>query len=224
MVLILVLGVAAMWLAWRLRAPAILLLLATGILTGPVLKWIQPDQVFGRDFVLSFASLGVAVILFEGGLSLRLPEIRQTGAVIPMMVSVGLLAGWFVSVYAAITIAGFEFRIALLWAALMTVSGPTVIMPLLRQVRPTSRLRAILKWEAILVDPIGAILAVLVFEVLFVAQNQAWPSVVQFLLGLIGTGIGIGLGGAALVVIALRRFWVPDYLHAPLTLALAVGA
>ncbi len=224
MVLVLVLGVGAQWLAWRLRAPAILLLLAAGVLAGPILGWLKPDQAFGRDLVLSFASLGVAMILFEGGLSLKWVEIRRTGAVIPLLVTVGLLAGWLTASSAAMIFAGFDFQLALLWGALMTVSGPTVIMPLLRQVRPTSRVRAILKWEAIIVDPIGAILAVIVFEALFVSRQPGWTPVANLLLGLFATGIAIGLGGAALVVVGLRRFWVPDYLHVPLTLALAVGA
>lgn len=224
MVMILVLGVAAQWAAWRLRLPAILLLLTTGVLAGPVLGWLHPDEDFGRDLVLAFTSLGVAVILFEGGLSLKWSEIRRTGAVIPLLVTVGLLAGWLAAGTLAMVYAGFEFRLALLWGALMTVSGPTVIMPLLRQVRPAPRVRAILKWEAILVDPIGAILAVVVFEVFFISERIGWQPVGHLLLGLFGTGFAVGLGGAVVALVALKRFWVPDHLHVPLTLSLAVGA
>ncbi|MBX3119434.1 MAG: sodium:proton antiporter [Fimbriimonadaceae bacterium] len=223
LVLVLLLGVGAQWIAWRTRLPGILLLLLAGIVAGPVTGILKPDETFGRDVVLSVASLAVSIILFEGALSLKFRELKATGAVVPLLVTVGLAAGWAVGASAAVLIAGFELRLALLWGALMTVSGPTVILPLLRQVRPVARLRSILKWESIVADPIGAILAVIVFEIAYLQPDLPTNQAALMIVKLLATGTGIGLGGAALIVIALRRFWVPDHLHVPLTLGLVVG-
>lgn len=221
--LVLAVGIGAQWLAWRSRLPAILLLLVAGLLVGPVTGLLRPDDVFGRDLVLSFANLGVAVILFEGGLTLRWKELHRTGAVVPLLSSLGILCNWIVGTAAILYIVKLNFQLSLLFGALMTVSGPTVIMPLLRQVRPLKRLRNVLKWEAIVADPIGAVLAVLVFELAVLHPFPGWQSAAQTGLMLLGTALLTGLVGAAAIVLFLRRFWVPDYLHAPLTLALVLS-
>lgn len=223
LVLVLVVGVGAQWLAWKTRLPAILLLLMAGIGVGPGLKALNPDEVFGRDLVLSFASLAVAIILFEGGMTLKWRDLRQTGAVVPLLATLGVAINWVVGTSAAFLIAGFPFKLALLYGALMTVSGPTVIMPLLRQVRPTKRARNVLKWEAIVADPLGAVLAVLVFDLALINPFPGWQQAILTSLLLLVNGIVTGLAGAGLMVLVLRRFWVPDYLHAPLTLALVVS-
>lgn len=156
-------GIAAQWLAWYVKQPSILFLLLIGIIVGPVLGIFDPDLVLG-DLMFPFISLGVAVILFEGSLTLEFDEIKQHGTVVQMLVSVGVFH--YYRHRGAVNLPAIRCRplIALLFGALVCVTGPTVIMPLLRSVRPNKTISNILKWEGIIIDPIGAIAVVLIYE------------------------------------------------------------
>ena len=159
------LGISAQWFAWRTKLPAILVLLIFGIVAGPVTGWINPDELLG-DILSPFVSFSVAIILFEGGLSLRLAEFRKIGGVVIKLITVGIAITWFLAALAAYYILGLSIEIAVLFGAILIVTGPTVIIPLLRQVRPTETAGSVLKWEGIVNDPIGAMMAVLVFEII----------------------------------------------------------
>ncbi|MDH3675548.1 MAG: cation:proton antiporter, partial [Anaerolineae bacterium] len=161
--IIVVLGITAQWLAWRFRLPSILLLLLFGFLAGPVTHLLDPEELLG-ELLFPFVSVSVAIILFEGGLSLRRSEIKTTGHVIRNLVTVGAAVTWVIAAGGASLILGFDLPLALLFGAILVVTGPTVIIPLLKHVRPAAQISSIAKWEGIVNDPIGAILAVLVFE------------------------------------------------------------
>lgn len=221
---IIVFGIGAQWLAWRLRLPTILLLLVVGFLVGPIFGFLHPDELFG-DLLFTIVSLSVAVILFEGGLSLKFSELRQAGVVIRNLVTVGALITWLLSANIAYIILDFDFELSLLLGAILVVTGPTVVLPLLRHVRPVGRVSSILKWEGIVIDPVGAILAVLVFEAIL-AEDQFGVVTSVILIGVLKTiVIGLILGGlgAALVVVLLRRYWVPDSMQNPVTLMVVVA-
>ena len=142
------LGMGAQWLAWRLKLPSILFLLVFGFLAGPVTGLIDPDALFG-DLLLPVVSISVAVILFEGGLTLRLEELREIGGVVLALVTLGAAVTWVVAAGAAHVVLGLEPKIAVLLGAVLVVTGPTVIGPLLRHIRPTGKVADILKWEGI---------------------------------------------------------------------------
>ncbi|MDG4549119.1 MAG: sodium:proton antiporter [Candidatus Contendobacter sp.] len=216
---ILLAGVGAQWLAWWLRLPAILPLLAVGLLAGPITGWLDPDRLFGR-LLFPMVSLGVAVILFEGALTLRFAEIRGQARVVRNLVSFGALVNWLLIALAARLCAGLPWSLALLFGALVTVTGPTVVAPLLRTVRPEREIANILRWESILIDPIGALLAVLVFE--FTVSKQHQHTVMMFCITVI-VGILLGLAGAWLLATLLRQQWLPDYLHRVASLALVLS-
>ncbi len=152
---ILAAGVGAQWLAWRLRLPSILLLLVAGFMLGPVTEFVDPDELFG-DLLLPFVSVAVAVILFEGGLSLRLRDIPDIGGVVPRLVTVGAAITGFLGALGAHLIIGLDEGVAILAGAILIVTGPTVIVPMLEQIRPIGRVSTILRWESIVIDPIGA--------------------------------------------------------------------
>jgi len=217
---IVVLGAAAQWLAWRTRLPSILLLLPVGFLVGPeVAGIVDPDALFG-DLLFPLVSLCVALLLFEGGLSLNLHELKEHGPVVRRLVTIGALVTWALATVAAMLLLGFDLRAALLLGALLTVTGPTVVLPLLRQIRPTGGVGPILKWEGILIDPIGAVLAVLVLEgITGASAGDTVMSIVQTIV--IGGGIGVFLAWGLSVV--LERYWLPDYLHVPFALAATFG-
>ena len=216
---LLALGFVCQWIAWRIRLPAILFLLLAGIAVGPVLGWIDPDALLG-EMLFPTISLGVAIILFEGSLTLRLEDTRGIGNMIRNLVTVGMVVTWLGLTAAAHWIAGLSWSVALLFGALVSVTGPTVIMPLLRTVRPTARVANILRWEGILIDPIGAILAVLVFNAIL-SGRSAEPLTMFGMLVLVG--VVMGALGAWLLAQLLRRHWIPEYLQNFATLAMVLG-
>jgi NhaP-type Na+/H+ or K+/H+ antiporter len=232
---ILILGIGAQWLAWRMRLPSILLLLLFGFLAGPVSwyatdRWLgrsiylDPDAIFG-DLLLPLVSVSVALILFEGGLSLTLREISNVGRVVRNLVSVGALVTWVIAAAAAHWIVGLDAGLAVLFGAILTVTGPTVIGPLLRHVRPAGRVGPILRWEGIVIDPIGAMFAVLVFEAILLGGfPHATGPVAVAALKTVLIGCAVGAAAAFLLVFVLRRFWVPDHLQSPVTMMFVVAA
>lgn len=211
------LGVGAQWLAWRLRVPAILLLLIFGLIAGPGTRLIVPDEIFGQ-LLLPLVSLSVAIILFEGGLTLRIGELRSVGRAVRNLVTFGVLITWAIGSLAAWWLLDMAPPIALLVGAILTVTGPTVIAPLLRHVRPIGKVASALKWEGIIIDPVGALLAVLVFEFVVAAANGEVESAVSHaLFGIAKTLVlGGGIGGAVALLLAVlfQRHWVPDFLQA----------
>jgi NhaP-type Na+/H+ or K+/H+ antiporter len=221
---IIILGVGAQWLAWRLKLPSILLLLLTGFLVGPVFGLVHPDELLG-ELLFPVVSLSVAIILFEGGLSLRFSELPRIGGVIFKLISIGALLTWAVGTLGAHYILGISWPIAVLLGAILIVTGPTVIGPLLRQIRPQGSTAVILKWEGILIDPVGAVLAVLVFEVIIAGEfSQAPGTLLAGVLQTVLIGTLIGLAAAGIMILLMRRYWVPDFLHNSVALLLALGA
>lgn len=218
---IFVLGTGAQWLAWRLKIPAIILLLVVGCLAGSVSGFINPEEVFG-DLLLPLVSLSVGLILFEGGLNLRLRELSQTWRSLLGLLIIGVIVTWAGATMAGILILNLPRSVALILGAVLTVTGPTVIGPLLREIRPSGRVGAISKWEGIIVDPIGATLAVLVFEVVDSIRSaqfgQATQEALSGLAIVTATGLSIGLAAAAILVVMLKKYWIPDHLHNPMAL------
>ena len=193
---VIVLGVAAQWVAWRLRFPAILLLLAAGILAGPVTGLLDPDKLFG-DLLLPIIPAAVALILYEGGLSLKIKDLPQVGRVVLSLVTIGALVTWVFSAISAHYLFGLDWSLSVLLGAILIVTGPTVIQPLLREIRPRGVVGPILKWEGIVIDPIGALLAVLIFEVIHIGGATATPAHTGMILlktVVAGGGIGIRCG------------------------------
>lgn len=212
-------GGACQWLAWRLRLPAIVFLLLTGIVIGPVTGWFDPDALLG-PLLFPFVSLSVAVILFEGSLTLKFSEIRGIETVVRRFVTSGTLVTWSVTTIAARLIADLSWELATLFGAFMVVTGPTVIVPMLRTVRPTANIANILRWEGIIIDPIGALLAVLVFEfVVSAGAGDALGATVLAFISVIAVGTASGLAAGYALGEALRRDWLPTYLYNTITLA-----
>lgn len=207
--LVMALGAACQWLAWRLRIAAILPLLISGLLLGPVMGVLKPDEFLG-ELLFPIVSLGVAVILFEGSLTLRLTDIHNVTRVIRNLTSIGVLVTCGVMGAAAHFLMGLEWELSLLFGALVSVTGPTVIMPMIRSIRPTSRIANILRWEGILVDPIGAVLAVLLFEMIVSGQQgHSWLEFGKVVM----MGTVWGISGGVVLGQLLKRHVFPDYLE-----------
>jgi NhaP-type Na+/H+ or K+/H+ antiporter len=232
---VIVLGIGAQWVAWRFRLPSILLLLVAGFVAGPVLEVLNPEALQG-DWVFAFVSVSIGIILFEGGLSLRLSELREVGAAVRNLITVGVLVTWVLGATAAYYILGFSVSLSVLIGAILTVTGPTVVVPLLRHIRPKGRVGTIAKWEGITIDPVGAILAVLVLEALVLLHEpmtavehggsvaHAFQEVARGLLLEVVVALGVGVAGFAILLVTLSRRLVPDFLRNPVTLMVVVAA
>ncbi|MEO1707274.1 MAG: sodium:proton antiporter [Pseudomonadota bacterium] len=227
-----VLGVGAQWLAWRFNLPAIVLMAIAGILAGPTLGLFnlllgdayipgEPpmEQVFG-DFYRPLIGIAVAVILFEGGLTLNFAEIRGLSKGVSRLVIPGVPIAWALGTLAAYYVGSLSWSIAIIFAGIMIVTGPTVIIPLLRQSKLKPRPATLLKWEGIVNDPVGALLAVFVYEVLTFDASHGTP--VQIALSLVIASILASLFGFALgrlIAWLFRHGHVPEYLKPPVLLA-----
>ena len=212
---VLALGMGAQWLAWYLKQPSILFLLLIGILIGPVLGYFQPDEVLG-NLLFPFISLGVAIILFEGSLTLEFHEIKQHGRMVQNLVSIGVVITIAVISLTAYLLFDMDPKVALLFGALVCVTGPTVIAPLLRSVSPKKNISNILKWEGIIIDPIGAIAVVLVYE--YIISGGHSNSLLLFGQIVLLAGV-LGMAGAAMLAFLIKRYWIPEYLRNVFTLA-----
>lgn len=216
--LILMAGMLAQWLAWRLKQPSILFLLLIGIVAGPITGQIDPDHIF-QELLFPAVSLGVALVLFEGALTLRFSDLRGHGPNVFSLVTWGTLVNWVIITVGVWMLVDLGWQMALLFGAIVVVTGPTVIMPLLKAVKPNHSVANILRWEGILIDPIGALLAVLVFEVIIAEGSENFW---LFLAHELGSGLLTGIAGGLFLGYLLKRHWLPEYLHNVFTLALVL--
>ncbi len=218
------LGIGAEWISWRLRLPSILVLLVVGVVAGPITGILDPRTLFSGGVLAPIVAISVAIILFEGTLSLKLTDLRQIGGGVRNLVTIGVLVTWGLAAVAAHFTLGFSWSLALLLGTIATVTGPTVIVPLLRQIRPVGRVGSIARWERIVIDPVGAVLAILVFDVIFQSRLAVAAEIVAIgLLVTVAVGIVLGLLGAGLIVLMLRQYWVSDQLQSPFALMVVVG-
>lgn len=224
-------GVLAQWIAWRVKLPSILLLLLGGLLAGPVMRSIapgtpialDPDSLLG-DLLLPLVGVSVGLILFEGGLTLSLHEVRSRRRTISLLVTVGALVSWIVTALTALLVLRLPFQVAVLIGAILVVTGPTVIGPLLAHIRPSGAVGPVLKWEGIVIDPIGVLLAVLVFESILIGQTDIMLlSIAKNIITTVVVGCGLGTVSAFVLLRLMEKYWIPDFLQNPFSLMLVVA-
>lgn len=234
---IIILGILAQWVAWKFKIPAILPLILIGLFVGPIStlftydgsKWIEPIWdgevgIFPGERLFNFVSLAIGIILFEGGLTLRFSEIKNVGPVITKLIIIGSIVTFFGAGAAAYFIFDLSLRISFLFAALIIVTGPTVITPILRNIPLKKDISAILKWEGILIDPIGALVAVLVFEFISVGAGSEFTLTALEEFGkIVLFGFTFGFTFAHSLAFAIKRNVIPHYLLNVFTLAAVLG-
>ncbi|MFH4963858.1 sodium:proton antiporter [Gaetbulibacter sp. M235] len=224
---IIILGILAQWVAWKFKIPAILPLILIGLLVGPIAaaflsedgsKWIEPvwngtKGLFPGEGLFYFVSLAISIILFEGGLTLKRAEIKHVGPVITKLITVGSAITFFGAGLLARYIFGLSWEISFLFSALIIVTGPTVITPILRNIPLKKDVSTVLKWEGILIDPIGALVAVLVFEFISVEGDRGFTKTALIEFGkiiLFGTTFGFTFAHA--LAFAVNKKLIPHYL------------
>ncbi|MGP4076397.1 cation:proton antiporter [Halobacillus sp. K22] len=217
------LGVGSQWIAWRFRLPAIVVMSIVGLLVGPIFGLMNPEQDFG-ELYKPIISLAVAVILFEGSLNLDMKEVRGLGRPVFRIVTFGAFLSWILGALAAHYVAGLSWAVAFVIGGLFIVTGPTVILPLLRQAKLKPRPAKILKWEGIIVDPIGALLAVFAFEIIeFIMGTNVNPS--QLLLFFLASLFAVLLGWACGKGVGwmFETGYVPEFLKSPVVFTVVIA-
>lgn len=216
------LGIGAQWFAWRFRMPAIVLMLAAGLLVGPGLGLLDPARDIG-PLVSDAVSVAVAVILFEGGLTLNLRELADAATGVRRLVVIGAPLGWLLSALALHYGAGLGWEASAVFGGILIVTGPTVIAPLLRQAKLARRPANLLQWEAIVNDPLGALAAVLAFGLVSILHKGASLTygAGHALFGILAAALIGWLAGRG-IALAFRRGAVPDYLKVPVLFATLV--
>ena len=235
---IIILGILAQWVAWKFKIPAILPLILIGLLVGPIAaeflssdgtKWIEPiwnqrEGLFPGESLFYFVSLAISIILFEGGLTLKISEIKNVGPVITKLITVGSVITFFGGAIAAYYIFNLSWEISFLFAGLIIVTGPTVITPILRNIPLKKDVSAVLKWEGILIDPIGALVAVLVFEFISVGGGGEFTKTAFIEFGkIVLFGFTFGFTFAHALNFIINKKWVPHYLLNVFALAAVLG-
>ncbi len=231
------LGIGAQWLAWKLQRPAIVLMAIAGLIFGPLIGYFislgAPEPIQGllerlrldpvndfQELYRPMIGIAVAIILFEGGLNLKLKDLGDARHAVARMVFFAAPIAWVLGTAAAHYIVGISWDIAIMVGGLFVVTGPTVIMPLLRQAHLKSRPANVLKWEGIVNDPLGALFAVGGYE--FIRFSQTEASMI-FIFGKLAFaaifGTLIGIVSAFGLAWAFRRGHIPEYLKAPIVLA-----
>ena len=224
---IIILGILAQWVAWKFKIPAILPLILIGLLVGPIAaaylsedgsKWIEPiwngtKGLFPGDGLYYFVSLAISIILFEGGLTLKRSEIKNVGPVITKLITLGSAITFILAGLGAHYIFNLAWEISFLFSGLIIVTGPTVITPILRNIPLKKDVSTVLKWEGILIDPIGALVAVLVFEFISVGGGGGFTKTALMEFGkilLFGTSFGFTFAHA--LAYAINKKLIPHYL------------
>ena len=224
---IIILGILAQWVAWKFKIPAILPLILIGLLVGPIAaeylsedgsKWMVPiwdgeKGFFPGDGLYYFVSLAISIILFEGGLTLKRSEIKTLGPVITKLITLGSTITFFGAGILAHVIFDLSWELSFLFSGLIIVTGPTVITPILRNIPLKKDISTVLKWEGILIDPIGALVAVLVFEFISVEGDSGFTKTALIEFGkiiLFGTTFGFTFANALAFVI--NKKLIPHYL------------
>lgn len=206
-------GFSCQWLAWKAKQPAILFLLLAGMILGPFTGLLNPDELFD-ELLFPFVSLAVAIILFEGSLTLKRSDLREVAKPVRNMVTFGAAVNGVITALTAYYFTALGWQLSCLFGAMMVVTGPTVIVPLLRAVRPSVKLSKILRWEGIIIDPLGALFAVLIFEWIIVQHSGGEIShVFVVFLQTILIGMATGAVSGYLFGFMLRNHWIPEYLH-----------
>ncbi|MEN8773371.1 MAG: cation:proton antiporter [Akkermansiaceae bacterium] len=218
---LLILGVVAQWSAWRVKLPSILLLLIFGFALSHFTGTRVDDFLANEESLLSLVGFFVAIILFEGGLTLKFSELKEAGTPVLKLCTTAVAIAFGLTAVAARLTLGYEWPICALLGAILVVTGPTVVAPLLRLIKPRRKMASIVKWEGIVVDPIGAVLAVLVFLTI---QNgglgQGWDDLFWALVKTLVIGLGFGWGLAKFTEYLMEQHLIPDFLETMFFLAL----
>ncbi|KXV22181.1 cation:proton antiporter [Gluconobacter japonicus] len=218
-------GMLAQWVAWRFRLPAIVLLFTIGLLFGPGLGILHPSETMGWVF-RPLVSLLVAIVVFEGGMALDIRQLREAGEGVARLTMLALPINWALGSLAAHYVAHLEWGTSMLFGAIIVVTGPTVVLPLLRSAKLQPKVAAFLRWEAIVNDPLGAILAAVVLQLMLLHVDLHtgvfFTHTLPDLLAAATESISAGILPAYLIRYLFTRDMMPEILKTPVLISMAL--
>lgn len=223
---VVLLGFLGQWTSWATGIPSIVFLFGGGLLAGPVTGVLSPDLILG-ELLFPVVSALIGIILFEGGLTLKFDELNNQHGPVLRIIMIGGTITFVLTAICSYLILNLPVSISLLLGATLVVTGPTVVIPLLHQIRPVRNVGSVARWEGIIIDPIGAIMAVVVFNLIRAGTTGAAEGLV---LGLykfieeIAIGTLTGLVAAYVLTLLFERYWIPDFLHNMAILTGVLGA
>ena len=222
---LLLICLVCLFVSWRYTFPAIVMYAIAGILLGEVFGILNPQETLGT-YYFGLIALCVAIILFEGGLHLSFKGLRESRGGTLRMLLVSTPINFGLNILMAHYVGGFSLGLSCVLAGLFTITGPTVVMPLLQQNKVKPKVGSMLKWEAIVNDPVGALLAVFAYEYLVYSSAAGAADTViasiEFLVIVVGIA-ALSVGAAYLLKIAFTRGWVPEYLKQPTILTMVIA-
>ncbi|WP_085505551.1 cation:proton antiporter [Thalassobacillus devorans] len=216
------LGIGSQWIAWRFQWPSIVVMSVVGLLAGPIFGFMNPEETFAGVYE-PIISIAVAIILFEGSLKLSFREIKGLERSVVRIVTLGAFLGWILGSFTAHYVAGLSWAVSFVIGGLLIVTGPTVVLPMLRQAKLKPRPASILKWEGIIVDPLGALLAVFSYEIIrFLVLEKV--SVTELLLFFLVSGFAVLLGWLLGWCIAwmFKHGYIPEFLKSPIVFVVVI--
>ena len=211
-VLFLALGIFSQWLANRIKWPSIVVMSIVGLLVGPILGLANPEHTLGSEVFSPIVSLAVAIILFEGSSNLDFRELKGISKAVIRIITIGATIAWVLGAIALHKILGFPISIAIVMGGLLLITGPTVIQPLLKQAKVRNSVDTVLRWESIILDPLGPILALAAFYVYqIVGQGFGFQLLLIFIFKMLIVAF-IGFGASFFFNWLIQRDVIPQNL------------
>lgn len=219
---IILLGMLAQWLAWKQRIPSIITLIISGFLVGPIFGILNPSEVMGQDVVFAVVEISVALILFDGAMQLKFSEFKPVSSGLKRILTLGVLIHFLLIASAAHFVMGVSIGFASLLGGILIVTGPTVIIPALRESNMNTRVSNYLKWEGILTDPVGAIVAVVVYDAIVLSSVADPVQVATSIIKIIFIAFAFSFFIKFLLNISLRKKLIPEFLQIPFITSLVI--
>ncbi len=214
--LFITLGIASQWVAAMIKWPAIVVMSIVGLLVGPIFQIVNPQEMMGSELFGTIVSLAVAIILFEGSSNLDYRELKGVSKAIARIITVGAVLAWLLGAMAMYFILNFPLSISFVLAGLFIVTGPTVIQPLLKQAKVKDSVNSILKWESIILDPVGPMLALFAFYVFqILGQDFGLEYFLEYIIGF-SVAFALGFGASYLFKWMIQGDFIPQNLMAPI--------
>lgn len=211
-VLFLALGIFSQWLANRIKWPSIVVMSIVGLLVGPILGLANPEHTLGSEVFSPIVSLAVAIILFEGSSNLDFRELKGISKAVIRIITIGATIAWVLGAIALHKILGFPISIAIVMGGLLLITGPTVIQPLLKQAKVRNSVDTVLRWESIILDPLGPILALAAFYVYqIIGQGFGFQLLFIFIFKMLVVAL-IGFGASFFFNWLIQRDVIPQNL------------
>ena len=213
--IIIFLGITSQWVAWKLKIPVIIILIFSGFFAGPILGIVNPNSSMGQELIFTLVELAVALILFDGAMQLKIQEFKLVSGGLKRILTLGVVTHFVLISFAAKLVMDVSIGFACLLAGILIVTGPTVIIPALREANMNKRVSHFLKWEGILTDPFGAIVAVVVYDAIVLSHKVSPLMVVGSIVQIILIAVALSFGIKNVIRYAINKKMVPNYLQIP---------